>query len=57
MRNYILIATLHSGKSVIKAFNKFQELRQELQRERQLRAFYREAQYETRSGKLHKISF
>lgn len=57
MRNYILVATLRSGKSVLKAYSKFKELREEIQREKELRAFYREAMWESRSGKLNRVTF
>ena len=57
MDNYILLSILHSGKSVVRAFKKFAELRAEIQREKELKAFYREALYETRNGNLKKIQY
>lgn len=57
MKSYVLLSILHSGKRVVRAFTTYVELRAEIQRERQLKAFYREALYETRKGNLIKIRY
>ena len=48
---------MHSGKTVVKEFNRWKEVQQEIKREKQLRAFYAYALWETRNGNLKRVVF
>lgn len=54
---YILRALMHSGKTVVKLCTTHSELKDEVRREQELRAFYAQASWRTRDGKLKTVAF
>lgn len=54
---YILVAVMHSGKTVVKELPNHEELKKEVEREKQNKAFYSHCIWETRNGNLKKVVF
>ena len=57
MFTYTLVSVLHSGKTVVRELPNFKEVKQELDRQKQLKAFYRESLWQTRKGNFKKIQY